>query len=57
MEIKKRKNENEDENENENVFIENKLLNFYGNLKSNKNNEYSFFSFSGKKILIWLISS
>lgn len=47
LEIKKRKNENEDEDEN--VFIENKLLNFYGNLKSNKNIEYAFFSFSGKR--------
>ena len=53
LEIKKRKNENgnesENENENENVFIENKLLNFYGNLKSNKNIEYVFFSFNGKR--------
>jgi len=47
LEIKKRKNENEDEDEN--VFTENKLLNFYGNLKSNKNIEYAFFSFSGKR--------
>ena len=51
LEIKNRKNENEDEdeNENENVSIENKLLNFYGNLRSNKNIEYAFFSFNGKR--------
>ena len=55
LEIKQRKSENEKENENENekenekVLNENKLLNFYGNLKSNKNIEYAFFSFSGKR--------
>ena len=55
LEIKERdyeyekEKEKEIEKEKENVLIENKLLNFYGNLMSNKNSEYAFFSFNGKR--------
>jgi hypothetical protein len=49
LEIKKREKEKEKENENENDLIGNKLLNFYGNLRSNKNVEYAFFTFNGKR--------
>ena len=57
LEIKKREKENEKEkekekekeNEKEDDLIGNKLLNFYGNLRSNKNIEYAFFTFNGKR--------
>ena len=41
LEIKKREKENEKEDD----LIGNKLLNFYGNLRSNKNIEFCFFYF------------